>query len=75
MEWKDVSLCVFGIVIMKFEYEFYYEVFVVSIFDIKVVNGNVMLKMWDSDDVKVEVKIKFYGKMGVELFEVFFEWS
>lgn len=33
------------------------------------------VKTWDSDDVKVEAKIKLYGKMGAEPFEAFSERS
>lgn len=75
MEWKDVSLRVPGIAITKFEHEFYYEAPAASILDIKAANGNVTLKTWDSDDVKVEAKIKLYGKMGAEPFEAFSERS
>ena len=75
MEWKDVSLRVPGIATTKFEHEFYYEAPAASILDIKVANGNVTLKTWDSDDVKVEAKIKLYGKMGAEPFEAFSERS
>lgn len=75
MEWKDVSLRVPGIATTKFEHEFYYEAPAASILDIKAANGNVTLKTWDSDDVKVETKIKLYGKMGAEPFEAFSERS
>lgn len=75
MEWKDVSLRVPGIATTKFEHEFYYEAPEASILDIKAANGNVTLKTWDSDDVKVEAKIKLYGKMGAEPFEAFSERS
>lgn len=75
MEWKDVSLRVPGIATTKFEHEFYYEAPAASILDIKAANGNVTLKTWDSYDVKVEAKIKLYGKMGAEPFEAFSERS
>ena len=75
MEWKDVSLRVPGIATTKFEHEFYYEAPAASILDIKAANGNVTLKTWDSNDVKVEAKIKLYGKMGAEPFEAFSERS
>lgn len=75
MEWKDVSLRVPGIATTKFEHEFYYESPAASILDIKAANGNVTLKTWDSNDVKVEAKIKLYGKMGAEPFEAFSERS
>lgn len=75
MEWKDVNLRVPGIAITKFEHEFYYEAPEISIIDIKAANGNVVLKTWDSEDVKVEAKIKLYGKMNAEPFEAFLERS
>ncbi len=49
---EDVSLRVPGIATTKFEHEFYYEAPAASILDIKAANGNVTLKMWDSNDVK-----------------------
>ena len=75
MEWKDVNLRVPGIATTKFEHEFYYEAPEASIIDIKAANGNVVLKTWDSEDVKVEAKIKLYGKMNAEPFEAFLERS
>ncbi|OUK22855.1 hypothetical protein BU183_13655, partial [Enterococcus faecium] len=66
MEWKDVSLRAHGIAKTKLKHEFYYEAPAASILDIKAANGNVTLKTWDSNDVKVEAKIKLYGKMGAE---------
>src|SRR5699024_4969762 len=75
MEWKDVNLRVPGIATTKFEHEFYYEAPEASILDIKAANGNVTLKTWESEDVKVEAKIKLYGKMNAEPFEAFLERS
>lgn len=75
MEWKDVNLRVPGIATTKFEHEFYYEAPAASILDIKAANGNVTLKTWESEDVKVEAKIKLYGKMNAEPFEAFLERS
>ncbi|MGM0125011.1 hypothetical protein IGI37_002405 [Enterococcus sp. AZ194] len=63
MEWKDVSLRVPGIATTKFEHEFYYEAPQASLLDVKVANGNVQFKTWDKEDVKVEAKIRLYGKM------------
>ncbi|MGG5358960.1 MULTISPECIES: daptomycin-sensing surface protein LiaX [unclassified Enterococcus] len=71
MEWKDVSLRMPGIATTKFEHEFYYEAPDASIIDIKAANGSVLLKTWDKEDVKVEAKIKLYGKMSEEPFEAF----
>ncbi|WP_165003588.1 MULTISPECIES: daptomycin-sensing surface protein LiaX [unclassified Enterococcus] len=75
MEWKDVNLRVPGIATTKFDHEFYYDAPEASIIDIKAANGNVTLKTWESEDVKVEAKIKLYGKMNGEPFEAFSERS
>ena len=66
MEWKDVSLRVPGIATTKFDHEFYYEAPQASILDVKVANGNVQFKTWEKEDVKVEAKIRLYGKMDAE---------
>ncbi|KAF1295784.1 hypothetical protein BAU15_04420 [Enterococcus sp. JM4C] len=72
MEWKDISLRVPGIASTKFEHEFYYEAPQASILDVKVANGNIQFKTWDKEDVKVEAKIRLYGKMDAETpFEAF----
>ncbi|MFV0559333.1 MAG: daptomycin-sensing surface protein LiaX [Enterococcus sp.] len=75
MEWKDVNLRVPGVATTKFEHEFYYENAQATIIDIKAANGNVELKTWDSEDIKVEAAIKLYGKMSGEPFEAFEERS
>ncbi|MEY8445084.1 daptomycin-sensing surface protein LiaX [Enterococcus ratti] len=75
MEWKDVNLRVPGIATTKFEHEFYYRAPAASIIDIKAANGNVTLKTWENEDVKIEAKIKLYGKMNAEPFEAFLERS
>lgn len=76
MEWKDVSFRVPGVATTKFEHEFNYPSIQASLIDIKVANGNVVFKTWDKEDVKVEAKIKLYGKMdAVTPFEAFLERS
>ena len=63
MEWKDISFKVPGIATTKFEHEFNYPSPKASLIDVKIANGNIILKSWDKEDVKVEGKIKLYGKM------------
>lgn len=66
MEWKDVSFKVPGVATTKFEHEFNYPAPLASLIDVKVANGNIVFKTWDQPDVKVEGKIKLYGKMDAE---------
>lgn len=66
MEWKDVSFRVPGIATTKFDHEFNYPSPNASLIDVKVANGNIIFKSWDKEDVKVEGKIKLYGKMDEE---------
>lgn len=66
MEWKDVSFRVPGIATTKFDHEFNYPSPKASLIDVKVANGNIIFKSWDKEDVKVEGKIKLYGKMDEE---------
>lgn len=73
MEWKDVNVRVPGLVSTKFKHEFYYPDTTATIINIKLANGNVHFKTWDSQDIKIEADIKLYGKQdeGVEPIEVF----
>ncbi|ALS00128.1 hypothetical protein ATZ33_01650 [Enterococcus silesiacus] len=76
MEWKDVSFKVPGVATTKFEHEFNYPAPLASLIDVKVANGNIVFKTWDQPDVKVEGKIKLYGKMDAETpLEAFLERS
>lgn len=76
MEWKDVSFKVPGVAATKFDHEFNYPSPQASLIDVKVANGNVVFKTWDQPDLKVEGKIKLYGKMDAETpLEAFLERS
>lgn len=63
MDWKDLNVRVPGLASTKFTHEFNYPESSVSILDIKVANGNVLFKNWDSQDIKVAAEIKIYGKL------------
>lgn len=76
MEWKDVSFKVPGVATTKFDHEFNYPTPQASLIDVKVANGNIVFKTWDQPDLKVEGKIKLYGKMDAETpLEAFLERS
>ena len=63
VEWKDISLKVPGMAATKFEHTFEYDETAATIIDVKVANGDIQLKAWDEPGVKVDAKIKLYGKM------------
>ncbi|MEK4946609.1 daptomycin-sensing surface protein LiaX [Carnobacterium sp. FSL W8-0810] len=63
MDWKDVNVRVPGLASTKFTHEFHYPESSASIIDVKVANGNVLFKNWDSQDIKIEADIKIYGKL------------
>lgn len=76
VEWKDIKMKVPGVATTKFEHEFNYPNPQASLLDVKVANGTVVFKTWDQEDVKVEAKIKLYGKMaGDSPMEAFLERS
>ena len=76
VEWKDIKMKVPGVATTKFEHEFNYPNSQASLIDVKVANGTVVFKTWDQEDVKVEAKIKLYGKMaGDSPMEAFLERS
>lgn len=76
MDWKDVNVRVPGIASTKIDHEFYYADSSATIIDVKVANGNVVLKNWDSPDIKVEANIKIYGKVQTDKpLEAFMERS
>lgn len=76
MDWKDVNIKVPSVASTKFEHEFNYPAPQASLIDVKVANGNIVFKTWDQEDVKVEAKIKLYGKMPSETpMEAFLERS
>ncbi|KFN90836.1 hypothetical protein TMUPMC115_1729 [Tetragenococcus muriaticus PMC-11-5] len=73
VEWKDVNLHVPGVSTTKFEKTFEFPQTNASILDIKVANGSMTFHMWDEPDVKIEAKIKLYGKMDAATPEEAFE--
>lgn len=76
VEWKDIKMKVPSVATTKFEHEFNYPNPQASLIDVKVANGTVVFKTWDQEDVKVEAKIKLYGKMaGDSPMEAFLERS
>lgn len=76
VDWKDVNIRVPGLAATKFDHEFSYPASEATILDVKVANGDVTFQNWDSEDIKIEAKIKIYGKLDVENpFEAFLERS
>ena len=63
MEWKDINLKVPGVAATKFEHTFEYAETEATLIDVKLANGNVEFRLWDQPGVKVDAKIKLYGKM------------
>ncbi|MDH6363350.1 DUF4097 and DUF4098 domain-containing protein YvlB [Enterococcus sp. PF1-24] len=66
VEWKDINMKVPGIATTKFEHVFEYEATEATLIDVKVANGDITFKTWDEPTVKVESKIRLYGKMDAE---------
>lgn len=66
LEWKDINFRVPGVASTKFEHVFNYVATQATLIDIKVANGNIVLKNWDQLDVKVEGKLKIYGKVDTD---------
>ncbi len=63
VDWKDFNVEVPGLVTSKFEHQFLYTDVEPTLIDIKLANGKVTLKAWDDAAIKVDAKIKLYGKM------------
>lgn len=63
VDWKDFNVKVPGLVTSKFEHQFLYTDVEPTLIDIKLANGKVTLKAWDDAAIKVDAKIKLYGKM------------
>ena len=63
VDWKDFNVKVPGLVTSKFEHQFLYTDVEPTLLDIKLANGKVTLKSWDDAAIKVDAKIKLYGKM------------
>lgn len=76
VDWKDINIKVPGVATHQFTHEFFYPGNEATLIDVKVANGNVTFKTWNQSDVKVEAKVKFYGKLTNEsVFEAFVERS
>lgn len=76
VEWKDINIKVPGMISSSFQHEFYYPETTASILDVKLANGKVIFKTWESEDLKVESTIKLYGKMDADTpLEAFLERS
>ncbi|MGX6978330.1 daptomycin-sensing surface protein LiaX [Vagococcus elongatus] len=76
VEWKDINIKVPGMTSSSFQHEFYYPETTASILDVKLANGKVVFKTWESEDLKVESNIKLYGKMDADTpLEAFLERS
>lgn len=73
VEWKDVNFRVPGVATQKFEKTFEFTETEATILDVRVANGNVQFHTWEEPGVKVEAKIKLYGKMDAETPEAAFE--
>ncbi|WP_407892073.1 daptomycin-sensing surface protein LiaX [Lacticaseibacillus sp. N501-2] len=63
VDWKDVTVKVPGLATEKFSHTFTYPNAKASVLDLKVANGDVTLRLWDQDDIKVEASVKLFGKM------------
>ncbi|WP_373143478.1 MULTISPECIES: daptomycin-sensing surface protein LiaX [Enterococcus] len=63
VDWKDFNVKVPGLVTSKFEHQFLYTDVEPTLIDIKLANGKVTLKAWNDAAIKVDAKIKLYGKM------------
>ncbi|MGX6961455.1 daptomycin-sensing surface protein LiaX [Vagococcus xieshaowenii] len=76
MEWKDINMKVPGVVSNTFTHEFNFDNISASVIDVKVANGSVEFKTWDSPNLKVDASIKLYGKFETaDLFDAFMERS
>lgn len=73
VEWKDINLHVPGVSTTKFEKTFEFPQTNASILDIKIANGSMTFNMWDEPDIKIDAKIKLYGKMDAATPEEAFE--
>ncbi|GCF93428.1 hypothetical protein NRIC_13190 [Enterococcus florum] len=63
VDWKDINIKVPGVATTKFEHQFLYSDVAPTLIDVKLANGKVLFKTWDEEDIKVDAKIKLYGKM------------
>lgn len=63
VDWKDFNVKVPGVASTKFEHQFLYTEVEPTLIDVKLANGKVIFKSWDDNDIKIDAKIKLYGKM------------
>lgn len=63
VDWKDINVKVPGVATTKFEHQFLYSDVEPTLIDVKLANGKVTFKSWDEKDIKVDAKVKLYGKM------------
>lgn len=73
VEFKDMNVRVPGIATTKFEKTFDFSDTTATILDIKIANGSLTFKSWEKADMKIDAKIKLYGKMDAENGEEAFE--
>ncbi|WP_261807439.1 daptomycin-sensing surface protein LiaX [Lapidilactobacillus luobeiensis] len=75
IDWNDVTVKVPGIASTSFKHDFVYPACAATILDIKNANGDIVLRTWDSEDIKVAANIKFYGKIEGDQLAAFAERS
>lgn len=75
VEWKDMNVKIPGMATTKFDHTFTFPNSVATLIDIKLANGKVTFKESTDDDIRVEAKIKLYGKMDGTPFAAFMERS
>lgn len=63
VDWKDFNVKVPGVASTKFEHQFLYSEVAPTLVDVKLANGKVNFEAWDEADIKIDAKIKLYGKM------------
>lgn len=63
VDWKDINVKVPGVATTKFEHQFLYSDVEPTLIDVKLANGKVTFKAWDEAAIRVDAKVKLYGKM------------
>lgn len=66
VEWKDINLKIPGVATTKFTKDFEFSDVAPTIIDVQVANGDIELRFWDQEDIRIETEIKLYGKMDAE---------
>lgn len=72
VEWKDLHVKVPGVAATKFEKTFCFEATQATILDVKLANGALRIERGNQDEIKLEAKIKLYGKFQSENAEALF---